>query len=164
MKRRLAMALGAAGMLALWTAGLAQASGAGTVSITQQSRNVVLFSAPGFTDPCNSLVTGTLTATAATEVFHVTFQADGTFWVTGTAEGTVTFTPDIPGGVSAIGHFMNWFGESSNDKNDVQHDTSTFNLQASDGTHIVLQMVDHFSTNALGQVTVSFSNASTRCG
>jgi hypothetical protein len=39
------------------------------------------------------------------------------FWVTGTDEGTATFTPDNPAGVSASGHFASWFGESSNNKN-----------------------------------------------
>jgi hypothetical protein len=98
-------------------------------------------------------------------VLHITAQADGTFWVTSTAEGTVTFTPDVPGDVSASGHFATWFGEAVNNKNGVQHDTSTFVLTTTDGSHIVIHMRDHLSTNAQGVVTVNFSvtNADVSC-
>jgi hypothetical protein len=160
---RLGIAIGVSSLIALSTAALAYANGAGTVTSTQHAKNVVLFSMPGSSNPCDPADTGTLTATAATEVFHITTQADGTFWVTGTAQGTVTFTPDNPADASATGHFTSWFGESSNDKNDVQHDTATFNLWASDGTHIVFKMKDHLSTNALGKVTASFSKSGARC-
>ena len=129
MRTRVLRALGLAAMLAMLTAGvtLADAGGRGTVTITTHDQNVLLFSFPT-TNPCTG-ATGTLDATAATEVFHVTsFTTGPEFWMTGTAQGTVTFTPDDPQGVSLSGHFASWFGESANNKNDVQHDTNTFQL------------------------------------
>ena len=66
--------------------------------------------------------------------------------------------------MSASGHFAEWFGESFNNKNDVQHDTSTFQLNGSDGSHVFVHAADHVSTNANGVVTVSFNNFDVRCG
>jgi hypothetical protein len=112
---------------------------------------------------CNG-ATGTLTAVAANEVFHVTFfTTSDEFWVSGTDEGTATFTPDDPSGASASGHFASWFGESQNNKNDVQHSTNTFNLTATDGSHIVAHETSHLSTNADGVVTVNFDKMSISC-
>ena len=161
-KRAAACAIVVAGVLALsTTAALAGTNGAGTTTMTQHARNVVLFSNPT-QNPCTGAA-GTITAVAATQVMHVTQQADGTFWFTQTAQGTATFTPTNPSDASASGHFTLWFGESSNDKNDVQHDTATFNLWASDGTHIVVKMRDHLSTNANGVITAAFSVKSATC-
>jgi hypothetical protein len=134
---RIAAALGVVAAATFGASGvaIADAGGAGTVTTTQHAENVVLFSGPA-PNPCTN--------------------ASGTFAV---------FTPDDPNGVSAKGPFHSWFGESSNQKNDVQHDTSTVNLTASDGSHIVMRMVDHLSTNASGVVTVVFDKANTtmRC-
>ena len=84
--------------------------------------------------------------------------------VTGTAQGMATFTPDDPQGVAASGHFALWFGESRNSKDDVLHDTNTFQLNGTDGSHAVVRMVDHLSTNANGVVTVSFNKIGAHCG
>jgi hypothetical protein len=151
-----------AGVLALsTTAALAGTNGAGTTTMTQQQRNVLFFSNPT-QNPCNGAA-GTVTAIAKTAKFHSTTQADGNFWITGSAQGTVTFTPTDPTGASASGHFATWFGESSNEKNDVQHDTSTFQFWTTDGHHVIVKMKDHLSTNANGVVTVSFSNMAVTC-
>jgi hypothetical protein len=116
------------------------------------------------TNPCTG-ATGTLTAIAKTAIFHVTsFTSGPEFWFTGTDEGTVTFTPDDPEGVSASGHYAEWFGESFNNKNDVQHYTSTFRLTGTDGSHLVVHEVAHFSINANGVITASFDNAGAHCG
>jgi hypothetical protein len=158
MARRVVLAAGvvAAFALASATATLADAGGQGTVSITQHANNVTLFSFP-IANPCDPSDTGTLTAVAANEVFHVTFFTTGPeFWVTGTDEGTVTFTPDNPSGVSASGHFSSWFGESLNNFNDVQTGTNTFVLTTSDGSHMVMHETFHVTTNAQGVVTVTF--------
>jgi hypothetical protein len=136
----------------------ADSGGAGTVTTTQHARDVV-FQFPA-TNPCTN-APGTLTLTSKNEVFHATSQADGTFWITGNDEGTALFTPDDPSGVSASGPFHAWFGESSNQKNDVQHDTFTVVLTGSDGSHMVMRMVDHLSTNASGVVTAAFSKSTT---
>jgi hypothetical protein len=153
------VALAAAG------AALADAGGNGTVTITQHAHNVVLFSMPT-ANPCTG-ETGTLTAVSANEVMHETFfTAPGAdeFWATETDEGTATFTPDNPDGVSASGHFQAWFGVSSNNKNGVEHDTNNFNLQGSDGSHIVVHAADQTTMNANGRITVNFSNFDAHCG
>ena len=75
-----------------------------------------------------------------------------------------TFTPDDPQGVTASGHFTEWFGESFNNKNDVQHFTSSFRLKGSDGSHIVVQETAHFSINANGVITVTFDKVGVHCG
>src|SRR2546421_10430987 len=104
MSRRVVRAASLAAVVALLSAGaaLADAGGQGTVTITQHAHNVVLFSAPATT--CTG-ASGTITATAANEVFHVTFftvsdEVSGT----GTDEGAFTFTPNAPGGVTGSGH------------------------------------------------------------
>ena len=162
MFRRVIRIAGLAAVFALLSAGaaLADPGGQGTVTITQHAHNVPLFSDPVI-NPCTG-EPGTLTAIAANEVFHVTFftNGDDEFWVTGTDEGTATFTPDNPNGVSASGHFAAWFGESFNNKNDVQHDTSTFHLTGSDGLRFVVHETSHLSTNAAGVVTVNFDKMS----
>ena len=168
MFRRLFPAACFAAAAALMSAVAASAgSPPGTMTFTQHGQNDVLFSNPS-TNPCTG-EPGTITAIATNDVFHVTaFTAPGRdeFWVTGTAEGTITLTPDDPTGVSASGHFVSWFGESSNNKNDVQHSTNTFHLKATDGSHIVMHETFHLSTNAAGVVTVNFdkNTFSASCG
>jgi hypothetical protein len=83
--------------------------------------------------------------------------------VTGTQEGTATFTPDDPNGVSASGHFAARFGESANEKNDVQHDTFNLTLTNTDGSHVIVHETSHLSTNAAGVVTVNFDKMSMSC-
>lgn len=164
MRKHLVRAVTLAAALALLTAGaaLADAGGQGTVTTTQQFRGLAFSQA--VTNPCTG-ASGTLTASVKTGVFHVTsFTTGPEFWLTGTDEGTATFTPDDSTGVSASGHYAEWFGESLNNRNDVASDTSMFNLRGSDGSHIVAQAVDHFSINANGVVTVSFSDFNLHCG
>ena len=163
LKRAVTCVAVVAGMLVLpTTVALAGTNGAGTTTTTQHAKNVKFFSMKT-QNPCTGAA-GKLTAIAATEVFHITTQADGTFWITGTAQGTVTFKATNPADASASGHFAAWFGESSNDQNDVQHDTSTFHLRGTDGSRVTVHMRDHLSTNANGVVTVNFSEMRVSCG
>lgn len=162
MSKRVAKAAGLAVVVALLSAGAALAGGRGTVTITTHAHNVLLFT-ESVLNPCNG-EPGTVTAIAANEVFHVTFfPNDDEFWVTGTDEGTATFTPDDPNGVSASGHFAAWFGESFNEKNDVQHDIFNIHLRTTDGSLIVARETTHLSTNAAGEVTVNFDKMSVSC-
>jgi hypothetical protein len=157
--------VGLAGVIALLCGGvaLAAAGGSGTVTETQHEHSVVLFSHPA-KNPCTG-EPGTFTAVATNSVFHVTFFENGTeFWATGTAEGIATFTPEQPEGISASGHFATWFGESHNNKNEVEHSTSNFNLTGSDGSHIVIHGASHLSTNGSGVVTVNFEQKDVHCG
>src|SRR5436309_9978679 len=158
---RVAWLVAAVGLLSAGAA-MADAGGQGTVTITEHAHDVVLFSDP-VVNPCTG-APGTLTAIAANEVFHVTFfTVSDEFWVTGTDEGTATFTPDDPSGASASGHFASWFGESFNEKNDVQHDTFNLTLTNTDGSHVVAHETAHLSTNAAGLVTVNFDKMSVSC-
>jgi len=155
---------GAACAIALLSAtgALAAAGGSGTVTETMHAHNEVLFTKEVH-NPCTG-APGTLTATAANEVFHVTFFENGPEgWATGTAEGEVTFTPEEAGGVSAVGHFTEWFGGSFNNKNSVEHSTSNFNLRNSDGSHVVVHGAFHLSTNAKGEITREFEGLEPRC-
>lgn len=153
-----------AAALALMSGGVAYAAGkgAGTETFTEHQHNVELFSFPT-QNPCTG-AQGTLTAIAANSVFHITTQADGNFWVTGTAEGTATFTPEEAGGVSYSGHFTSWFGEALNSKNSVAHDTNTFVLKGTDGSRVIVHMKSHLSTNAHGAITAQFEKSSAHCG
>jgi hypothetical protein len=166
MHGRVFRALSLAAVLSLLTVGaaLADAGGQGTVTSNQQFRNTALFAPQPMTNPCTG-APGILTAIAKTAIFHsTTFTTGPETWITTTAEGTTTFTPDDPLGVVASGHFSEWFGVSLNNKNAVQHDTSTFQLRGTDGSHIVVQEVMHFGINANGLVTVSFDKSGVRCG
>jgi len=149
------------GLLAAGAA-LADAGAQGTVTITTHDHNVPLFSDHA-TNPCTGEA-GTFSAVATNEIFHVTFFMSGDeFWVTGTDEGTATFTPDNPSGVSASGHFAGWFGESFNTKNDVQHDTFNLTLTNTDGSHVIVHEIAHLSTNSAGVVTVVFDKTNFSC-
>lgn len=59
---------------------------------------------------------------------------------------------------------MMWFGEAHNNKNEVEHFTSNFNLTGSDGSHIVVHGSSHLSTNSSGVVTVNFEKKEVHCG
>ena len=162
---RRAGALGAVGAL-LWAGlAIAAAGGRGTVTETVHEHNVLFFSEEQ-PNPCTGEL-GTLAAVATNSVFHVTFfETSDEFWLTGTGEGTATFTPKDAGGVSATGHFTTWFGVSANNRNEVEHNTNTFVLHGSDGSHIVVHGSSHLSTNARGEVKVEFEKEkmSARCG
>lgn len=154
-------ALAAALTLIFAMTALAAGGGAGTETFTEHGHGKEFFSTP-VTDPCNG-APGIFATVSTNEVFHITTQADGNFWVTGTAEGKATFTPEEAGGVSASGHFTAWFGEAANEKNQVEHNTFNAHLTGTDGSHISVHGNAHTSTNAHGKVTVSFENMRVTC-
>jgi hypothetical protein len=95
---------------------------------------------------------GTLSSTG-NAVFHITINSAGDVWVTSTQEAWFNLVPDT-GTVTYSGHFAAWFGESLNRNNAVLHDI--FNIQAtgSDGSKLSLNIVDHLSMSANGQVNL----------
>jgi hypothetical protein len=95
---------------------------------------------------------GTLSSTG-NSVFHITINAAGDEWVTTTQEAWFTLVP-ATGTVTYSGHFATWFGASLNRSNAVFHDI--FNIQAtgSDGSTLSLNIVDHLSMSADGQVNL----------
>ena len=143
-------------------AGPASAQGAGAVSFTQTDKNVTQ-SDPNNVNPCSG-ASGTLTQTF-NDVFHITTLTSGigagTFWATGTVEGTVKFVPNDASQPTYTGHFATWFGDNNNLRNGAE--TSTFSAQVtgSDGSRLNIHEVAHLSVSATG-VTVSFDNFSCR--
>jgi hypothetical protein len=138
------------------------AAGRETVTETEHAHHEVIFSEET-TNPCNG-ESGTLTV-VGNSIFHVTFfENSDESWATGTLEGTATFTPTDPSGVTGSGHFTAWFGGAQNNKNEVQHSTNTVQLKGSDGSRVVIHSTSHTSTNAAGEVKVSFEKERLTCG
>jgi hypothetical protein len=153
MIRRTICALGLVLALALLPAGGAVAAKGGAGTETFTSHELEPF---GF--PVENECTGTkgfLLLAPSNQVFHITKQADGNAWVTGTSEGTATFTPS-GGGAEFSGHFTSWFGEALNNHNHVEHSTTTIVLSGPEGSRVVLHFTSHVSTNGSGTPTVDF--------
>ena len=89
-------------------------------------------------------------------------EVDSTYYFPPTPELAQTWAERTP--VRLGPGFAEWFGVSFNNKNAVQHQTSTFVLKGTDGSHIVVHEVVHFSVNANGVVTVDFDNTGVHCG
>jgi hypothetical protein len=147
--------------VALLSATSAGAAGAGAVSFTQRFNNEVLFSDHDV-NPCTG-APGTVTGTATNGVFHITTLANGTFWATFTAEGTITFVPDSSADASASGQFAAWDGDNGNLRNETE--TSTFNavLFGSDGSRVGVHEVFHMGTSASGG-SITFDKPHMTCG
>jgi hypothetical protein len=142
---------------------LAAKGGAGTETFTEHGHEVPFFEFP-VTNPCNGQE-GLLSAVAKNFVFHATTQPDGNAWITGTGNGTASFVP-FEEGPTFSGHFTAWFGEALNEKNHVEHSTTTIVLTSAEGAHVTIHMKGHLSTNANGEVTAEFEHEGvhTLCG
>jgi hypothetical protein len=130
------------------------ANGNGSATCTFQMRDVPFGPFPVEATPCpdgSTVPGGIVSGTFNTAVFHITINKAGDLWATSTEEGTFTLVT-APPVVTFMGHLTGWFGESINNKNVVFH--STFNVTAtgSDGTHVSLHVLMHFSTSASGMV------------
>jgi hypothetical protein len=156
-----AFAVLVAAAMPLLSATSASAAGAGAVSFTQHFNNEVIFSDHDV-NPCTG-APGTVTGTAKNGVFHITTLANGTFWATFTAEGTITFVADNPADASASGPFAAWDGDNGNLRNETE--TSTFNavLFGSDGSRVGVHEVFHLSTSASGG-SITFDKPHMTCG
>ena len=95
---------------------------------------------------------GTISGTG-NAVFHITVNAAGDVWVTNTQEAWFKLTPDT-GTVTYSGHFAVWFGVSLNMNNSVMHDAINVRATGSDGSTITINLVDHMSISASGQVNL----------
>jgi uncharacterized Zn-binding protein involved in type VI secretion len=167
MKRLLVVAATLALLLALSIPASAQGplpctpvpNGNGSATCTIQMRDVAFgpFPVPPTACPDGSTVPGgVVTGTFATAVFHITINRAGDVWATNTEEGTFTLVSSGSPVVTFTGHLAGWFGESLNNQNFVIH--STFNVTAtgSDGSHVTLHMVSHWSTSASGTMVLMF--------
>jgi hypothetical protein len=113
-------------------------------------------------DPCTG-DTGTLTMAFTHQVFHINVNGASDFWITGTQNGTVTFTPDVAGAPSGSGPWAAWFGGGQNNQNGVMHDTFNAHIQLTNGQTVSVHMVDHTNITATGVVN-SFSMGGPVCG
>ncbi len=147
MTRRLLVMLAAAlASLVLAT----PASAAGATSSTQNFHGA--FPPMQVTPLCGSAAPGGTLYSTGNAVFHITINAAGDEWVTTTQEAWFSLVPDT-GTVTYTGHFATWFGFSLNRNNSVAHDV--FNIQAtgSDGSTVSINIVDHLSMSATGEIT-----------
>lgn len=130
-------------------AGVGSAAGAGAVTYTQTDKNLVQTFSGDI--PCGGPATIT---TTSNDVFHVTFLTAGigagTFWATGTSEGSVVAV--ATSGVTYTGHFADWFGDNNNLRNGNQDFNLNVTLSGSDGSVISGHLVVHFSVSATGVV------------
>ena len=166
MKKRLASAAASA-MLALFALPIVGASASmspcgpptpgQTYTCTMHVRDL-----PPHTGPVTPLVcpdgttvpAGLLTNNVETGIFHITINKAGDEWDTGTLEGTFAFLTDA--GVLYTGHFTQWFGDSFNNRNMVQHATLNYTGSSATGAHISLHIEFHLSTSASGDVQMFF--------
>lgn len=124
------------------------AAGAQTFTVTFKDQTAT-FPVPA--SPCNPAAIVTLSN--GNGVFHSTVNGAGDFWVTGTMEADVDF---VTATAVYTGHVASWFGESSNNMNDVQH--AIFNVQLSNPsatpTALDIHAVFHLSLSANGQLNI----------
>lgn len=92
---------------------------------------------------------GMLSIFVVNGVAHITINKAGDEWDTSTLEGTFTFIADGTGTLYS-GHFTEWFGDSFNHKNQVNHATINFVGRSASGARISLHVEIHFSTDANG--------------
>ncbi len=125
------------------------ASAAGATSSTQNFHGAF---PPFHADSTCGAPSGTINGTG-NAVFHITVNAAGDIWITNTQEAWFTLTPDT-GTVTYSGHFAAWFGASINQNNAVLHDVINVRATGSDGSTLTINLVDHMSISASGQVNL----------
>lgn len=159
MSKRLWSSVGAAGLLcaAAIFVGAAPASATTTQTIhSSQLGGDIPVTCDG---PGDTSYAGT-----GNSVFHITVNNAGDSWVTGTQEGTVTLQTTW-GGVTGLwtGHMATWFGDESNNRNNVNHatfdfhGTSTTDPTKTIGIHAALQVT--FNAN----LVMTVNNATISC-
>jgi hypothetical protein len=102
-------------------------------------------------DPCTG-DKGTLTMATTHQVFHVNVNGASDFWITGTQNGTITFTPDTIGAPSGSGPWAAWFGGGQNNQSGVLHDTFNAQVHLTNGQTVSAHVVDHFNFTPTGFV------------
>lgn len=123
-----------------------------TSATTTQTQNIHGPFAPFHVDPACGAPGGTISGTG-NAVFHITVNNAGDTWITTTQEAWFTLVPDT-GPVTYSGHFAAWFGASLNNQNMVVHDITNARATGSDGSTLTLNVVDHLSVSANGQVNM----------
>jgi hypothetical protein len=104
-------------------------------------------------NPCSG-APGTLTIVFS-GVIHTTDLEDGTFHVTVTTTGTVTFVPDDPSQASFTGHLAESSGEIVNARNLTTTNAENVIVHGSDGSLGKQHILIRTTVNANGTVTSS---------
>jgi hypothetical protein len=112
-------------------------------------------------DPCTG-ETGVLTLAISHQIYHINVNGADDAWDTGTMNGMATFAPDDGTGPTAQGSWVNWFGDSFNAKNLVQHFTFNLALQLSNGQKVTFHETAHMSFTPNGPA-VSFDKVAASC-
>lgn len=144
--------------LVILTASTTLADGNGAITITQTFHNAVTTMPSA--NPCSG-VPGNVMLTY-NGVIHYTIDKAGDFWTTGNQTGDFSFIPSVASQPSYTGHFHNWFGESDNRQNNVNHFTFQVQGVGSDGSVLSFHETEHVSTDANGNIVVSFDKMT--CG
>jgi hypothetical protein len=106
--------------------------------------------------PDGSIVPGgSLSITVVNGVAHIMVNGAGDEWDTTTLEGTFVFVANDVG-PAYTGHFVEWFGDSVNNKNAVANATANFIGKSATGGLISLHIELHFRLSVSGQVTMTF--------
>ena len=115
-------------------------------------------------NPCTG-DSGTVTLSITHQVYHINVNGASDAWDTGTQNGTLTFTPDDPSKASGSGSWTDWFGDSFNAQNLVQHFTFHASIHTSTGQTVGLHEIGHVSFAATDPVTpvVAFDKPNLSC-
>ena len=139
-------------VLAILAATVVFAAPASAAPATTSTQNMHGAFPPFHVDPTCGAPGGTISGTG-NAVFHITVNAAGDVWITTTQEAWFTLTPDT-GTVTYSGHLAAWFGVSLNKNNSVVHDVVNVRATGSDGSLVTINLVDHLSVSASGQVNL----------
>jgi hypothetical protein len=93
---------------------------------------------------------GTATETPSHQVYHINVNGAGDAWDSGTMTSTVSFVPDDPSKPTGSGTSTNWFGDSFNAQNSVQHFTFNVSVHFSNGQNATLHEVGHITLTPNG--------------
>lgn len=116
------------------------------------------------TDACTG-EPGILTLSISHQTYHITVNGAGDVWDTGTSNGTASFVPNDGTGPTGQGTWTNWFGDSFNRQNSVQHFTLNIRQTLSNGGTVTFHENGHVSFTPNGPA-VSFdkTTSTSTCG
>jgi hypothetical protein len=151
--------------LLAWLTGLALAGAllAPTAALATDTETIHSSGTESMPDvnPCSG-ATGTRT-TDFQVVFHSTALDNGTFHITGTLTGTISFVPNDPSQPTYTGKLLERLSENVNSRNFTHTEILNVILEGSDGSRLKEQLVVHFTVNANGTVTSAIENHRLTC-
>jgi uncharacterized membrane protein len=162
MRKALVLTALCAALLAFATS----AAAANHTTVTETENIHGVFTEPEFAqNPCNGAAITSFQAYGNIVHHQTSFLENGEVtevWATFTETGKVAITD--ASGVTYDGHFTVWGNYNLNERNTNETFTLTIRVSGSDGSAISAHEVEHFGTNANGDVTATFDNMSLTCG